>query len=105
LNDSQAETVRRFEAGESIDQIARTRGFVRSTIYGHLLKAIKCGGLSRAAEEFFTPAQQEEIAAAFRQTPGGKLVDVGALLGGKYDIGLLRIYRQLRVTRKAHAIV
>ena len=98
LNDSESETLRRFQAGESIDQIARTRGFVRSTIYGHLLAAIECGKLVDAANQFFTPAQQKEIAAAFRRTAGGKLVDVGAYLGGKYDIGLLRIYRQLAVT-------
>jgi len=43
----------------------------------------------------FTPAQEKEIAAAFCQVPNGTLVDVSALLSGKYDIGLLRIFRAL----------
>jgi ATP-dependent DNA helicase RecQ len=93
LNDSQTETLRRFHAGESVEQIAGARGFVRSTIYGHLLAAIECGKLPDARARFFTPAQEKEIAAVFRQTPDEQLVDISALLGGKYDIGLLRIFR------------
>jgi ATP-dependent DNA helicase RecQ len=93
LNDSQLETLRRFQRGETVDEIARGRGFVRSTIYNHLLVAIHCGKLPQAAERFFTRAQEKEIAAAFRQVPNGTLVDVSALLGNKYDIGELRIFR------------
>jgi len=37
--------------------------------------------------------QEKEIATAFRQVSDGKLVEVGALLGNRYDIGLLRIFR------------
>src|SRR5439155_17995548 len=95
LNDSQTETLRRFQAGETVEKIARARGFVRSTSYNHLLAAIQCGKLLQARARFFTPPQEKEIAAAFRQAPGGTLVDVSALLGGKYDIGLLRIFRTL----------
>jgi ATP-dependent DNA helicase RecQ len=92
LNDSQAETLRRFQAGESVEQIARARGFVRSTIYSHLLTAIESGKLIQR-DRFFTPAQEKEIAAAFRHIADGTLVDVRALLGSKYDIGELRIFR------------
>ena len=99
LNDSQTETLRRFQSGESVEQIARARGFVPSTIYSHLLAAIESGKLPQAWERFFTPAQENEIAAAFRQVASGTLVDVSALLGGKYDIGLLRIFRELHHDR------
>ena len=92
LNDSEAETLRRFQRGESVDEIARDRGFVRSTIYGHLAAAIECSKLAERAR-FFTATQEKEIAAAFRQVSDGKLVEVGALLGNRYDIGLLRIFR------------
>jgi ATP-dependent DNA helicase RecQ len=92
LNDSEAETLRRFQRGESVDQIARVRGFVQSTIYGHLVTAIE-SGQSLESDRFFTAAQREEIAAAFRQIGDGRLVDVSALLGNRYDIGLLRIFR------------
>ena len=94
LNDSQTETLRRFQKGESVDEIARARGFVSSTIYAHLLAAIECGKLApQARDRFFTSAQEKEIAAAFRQILDGRLTDISALLGGKYDIGELRIFR------------
>ena len=93
LNDSQSETLLRFQKGESVDEIARTRGFVRSTIYSHLLAGIECGKIvGQSRDRFFTPAQENEIAAAFRQMSDGKLVDVSAFLGNKYDVGLLRIF-------------
>jgi ATP-dependent DNA helicase RecQ len=92
LNDSQAETLRRFQRGETVEEIARARGFVRSTIYSHLLTAIECGKLVER-DRFFTPAQEKEIAAAFQRISNGTLVDVDALLGNKYDIGELRIFR------------
>ena len=60
LNDSESETLRRFQAGASIEEIARARGFVRSTIAMHLALAIESGApLER--ERFFDPAQQQEI--------------------------------------------
>jgi len=93
LNDSQTETLRRFQAGESVEEIACARGFVPSTIYSHLLAAIECGKLEHARERFFTAVQENEIATAFRQVSGGTLGDISGLLGGKYEIGLLRIFR------------
>src|SRR5438105_1349112 len=94
LNDSEAETLRRFQRGESVDAIARARGFVPSTVYGHLVAAIELGKLvPQPRDRFFTATQEKEIAAAFHQVRNGKLVDVSALLGSRYDIGLLRIFR------------
>jgi ATP-dependent DNA helicase RecQ len=99
LNDSEAETLRRFQKGESVDQIAPDRGFVPSTIYGHLAAAIELGKLTERAR-FFTATQEKEIAAAFHQVSNGKLVDVSALLGNRYDIGLLRIFRAFAVRER-----
>ncbi len=94
LNDSEAETLRRFQTGESVDQVSRVRGLVTNTIYGHLVAAIELGKLvPQSRDRFFTATQEKEIAAAFRQVSDGKLVDVAALLDNKYDIGLLRIFR------------
>jgi len=92
LNDSETETLRRFQKGESVDEIARARGFVTNTIYGHLAAAIELGKLAERAR-LFTATQEKEIAAAFDQVSDRKLVDVSALLGNRYDIGLLRIFR------------
>jgi ATP-dependent DNA helicase RecQ len=92
LNDSQAETLRRFQRGESVEHIARARSFVPSTIYAHLLAAVERGKLTERGR-FFTPTQEKEIAAAFREVANGGLVDIAALLGNRYDIGILRIFR------------
>jgi ATP-dependent DNA helicase RecQ len=92
LNESEAETLRRFQRGQSVDEIARARGFVQSTIYGHLAAAIELGKIPER-DRFFTTTQEREIAAAFHRVSDGKLVDVSALLGNRYDIGLLRIFR------------
>src|SRR5881397_1538541 len=103
LNDSEAETLRRFQSGESVDEIARARGFVPSTVYGHLVAAIEFGKLAERAR-FFTATQEKEIATAFRQVSDGKLVEVGALLGNRYDIGLLRIFRAFAARTRGAAV-
>jgi len=94
LNESQTETLRRFRSGESVEDISRARGFMRSTIYDHLETAIKSGE-SLEADRFFTGAQREEIARAFQKVADGKLADVRSLLRSKYDYGELRIFRAL----------
>jgi ATP-dependent DNA helicase RecQ len=94
LNDSQRETLRRFRGGESVKDISRARGFMRNTIYDHLEAAIKSGE-SLEPDRFFTAAQREEIAWAFRKAADGKLEDVRSLLDGKYDYCELRIFRAL----------
>ena len=94
LNESESETLRRFRVGESIDQIARARGFVRDTICGHLALAVESGAPLRR-ELFFTPAQEKEIAAAFAHGGARNLTGVREQLGGKYEVGELRIFRAL----------
>jgi len=94
LNDSQRETLRRFRSGESVNDISRARGFMRNTIYDHLEAALRSGELLEP-DRFFTAAQREEIASAFRRVSGGKLSDVRSLLDGKYEHGELRIFRAL----------
>ena len=101
LNESQLETLRRFQKGQSVDQIARARGFVASTIYAHLLVAIERGKIADR-DRFFTLREEKEIAAAFQQISDGRLVDVSALLGNKYDIVLLRIFRAFATRRQVN---
>jgi hypothetical protein len=73
---------------------------VRSTIYSHLLTAIECGKPVER-DRFFTAAQEKEIAAGFQRISDGSLVDVSALLGNKYDIGELRIFRAFAAHSRA----
>ena len=94
LNDSEAETLRRFRAGESIDQIARTRGFARNTIFDHLTRAIECGA-TLTTDQFFTAAQAGEIAGAMQRGGPRNLTGLRDHLGGRYEVGELRIFRAL----------
>jgi ATP-dependent DNA helicase RecQ len=94
LNESEGETLRRFRAGDSIDQIARARGFVRNTILDHLARAIETGAALRN-EQFFTAAQAKEIASAFEGAGARNLTGVREQLAGKFEVGELRIFRAL----------
>jgi ATP-dependent DNA helicase RecQ len=102
LNDSERETVRRFRNGESLEEIARARGFVRSTICSHLLRALE-NGQALEKERFFTPAAEEEMRLGFQRVETGGIVEVGALLGGKYDIETLRFFRAFEHRENAAA--
>ncbi|HEY1583569.1 MAG TPA: HRDC domain-containing protein, partial [Chthoniobacterales bacterium] len=101
LNESEAETLRRFQAGESIEQIARARGFVCGTIRDHLTRAIEAGaGLISA--QFFTAAQAEEIAAAFARSGARNLTGIGDDLGGRFNVAELRLFRALQNSRPGY---
>jgi len=99
LGDSARETFRRFQAGESVEQISLSRGFVAGTIYGHLATAIEAGEKMDLAQLLDVDAQAE-IAAAFKRTGWGNIVGARELLGEKYDYGLLRIFRAAANTRR-----
>ncbi len=98
LNESEEETLRRFQRGESVDQIARARSFVRGTILSHLVLAIEAG-VPLTSRQFFEPAQEEEIAVAFKRSGPRNLTGLRDDLGGKYDVSELRLFRALAARR------
>ena len=73
FGDSAGETLRRFQAGQSVEQIARARGFVAGTIYSHLAEALEAGE-SLDLRRLFTAAEQKEIEQAFAGVGFGSLV-------------------------------
>jgi ATP-dependent DNA helicase RecQ len=92
LSDTVRETLRRFRAGESVDQIAASRMLVIGTVYGHLAEALQCGERLELSR-LFTSRQQEEVAAAFARVGFGNLTGVFVALGGAYDYAQLRVFR------------
>jgi ATP-dependent DNA helicase RecQ len=92
MGDTVRDTLRMFRAGQSAAEIATRRGFVTSTIYGHLATAIEAGESMNLAQ-FFSPTEQEQIAAAFAKCGFGNLTGVHDALGGKFDFGALRVFR------------
>jgi ATP-dependent DNA helicase RecQ len=100
VGDSARETLRRFRAGESVEQIAVGRGVTTGTIYGHLATVIESAekiDLSQLMDDVV----QKEIAAAFKRTGWGNIVGARELLGEKYDYGLLRIFRAAANAQKS----
>jgi ATP-dependent DNA helicase RecQ len=95
LNDTTRETLRRFRAGESVEQIAAARGFAVSTIYGHLATAIEAGE-NIDVNELLDAGAQEQIAAAFQKFGFGNIGGARESLGNKFDYGLFRIYRAVK---------
>jgi ATP-dependent DNA helicase RecQ len=95
LNDTTRETLRRFRAGESIEQIATKRMLAVSTMYGHLAMAIEAGEMVDL-NQLASAEIQAEMAAAFTRTGWGNIIGAKELLGDKYDYGLLRVYRAAR---------
>ncbi|MSQ13678.1 MAG: DNA helicase RecQ [Dehalococcoidia bacterium] len=92
LGDSPRETLRRFRAGQSVNQISQERGFVTSTIYGHLTEAVIAGETVELGQ-LLTEEQQALIATAFQQTGWGNITGAKELLGDGFDYGQLRVFR------------
>lgn len=92
LGDSPRETLRRFRAGQSVDQIAQERRFVTSTIYGHLTEAA-IAGEQLDLDGVLTPEQQARVAAAFAQVGWGNIVGAKESLGDGFEYGQLRVFR------------
>jgi ATP-dependent DNA helicase RecQ len=92
LNDTTRETLRRFRAGETVEQIAASRQFAASTIYGHLATAIEAGE-NIDVNELLDAEAQEQIAATFKKFGFGNIGGARESLGNKFDYGLFRIYR------------
>jgi ATP-dependent DNA helicase RecQ len=99
LNDTTRETLRRFRAGESIEQIATKRMLAVSTMYGHLAMAIEAGE-TVDLDQLVSAEAQTEIAAVFARTGWGNIVGAKELLGEKFDYGLLRVYRAAKTNHR-----
>ena len=92
LGNTVHETLRCFRLGDSVEHIAKQRGLVASTIYGHLEQAIQAGE-PIDINQILTPDQQTQIAGAFAQTGLGNLTGAKELLGDLYNYGQLRLFR------------
>jgi ATP-dependent DNA helicase RecQ len=99
LSNTVSETLRRFRAGEALEDIARVRNLTVSTLHGHLAEAIHAGE-TIDLERFVTTEQQREISAAFDRCGTTSLSVVLDALGGRYDYGQLKL---VRAARQRHA--
>ena len=91
LNGTALATLERFQAGISVEGIAKERGLTVNTIEGHLARAVESGEkLERRA--FFTSAEEEAMREAFAGHEGVALSPVFEKLGGRISYGKLRLF-------------
>jgi ATP-dependent DNA helicase RecQ len=84
------ETLEMFWKGMSVAEIAKRRGFVPGTIYGHLAMAIE-GGKEVDIRRVLTTEQEQEIAAVVKRF--GFSRDAIEALDGQLEYGQLKLYR------------
>jgi ATP-dependent DNA helicase RecQ len=92
LNSTSRETLKLFQAGETVEAIARQRDFATSTIYGHLATAFEAGEQIDLSK-LFSAADEKRILAAFEKVGFGNIGGASEALGNKFDYGVLRIVR------------
>jgi ATP-dependent DNA helicase RecQ len=92
-------TLQAFRAGQSIAEIARRRSLSVGTIYGHLALAVEAGE-PIDLRKFISAEAEQEIAGAFAKTGFGSLSPVHQLLGGRFEYGVLRLYRAAAQTQQ-----
>jgi ATP-dependent DNA helicase RecQ len=92
MGDSVRETMKLFNAGREIEEIARERKLVVGTIYDHLLQAITSGE-ELDINRLLSPTQQQQISHAFEKIGKSNLTGVMELLDGTVEFAQLRIYR------------
>lgn len=96
------ETLRRFRAGETLDQIAGARDLTISTIEGHLALAIEFGESLESAT-FYTPEEADRMCAALEGHQSASLSPIFEKLGGTISYGKLKIYRAFAARKPGKA--
>lgn len=93
------ETLRLFNEGKAIEEIAELRAVTTGTIFSHIEKLYLDGLLSKRDIEKKVSAKLRrgvnEINRAFKEAGDGKLTPVYEALGGKYSYDELRLVRML----------
>ncbi len=85
-------TLERYRAGLSIDDIAKERGLVASTIENHLAQAI-ISGENLDPNAFYTQDEAQEMQAAFLGHTELGLKPIFEKLTGRFSYGKLRIFQ------------
>ncbi len=95
LNGTTLETLKRFNAGASVAEIASERGLAESTVYGHIANAAELGE-SIELSRFFTAADQHAILQAFSKCGFGNIAGAVEELGGRFHYGQLKVFRSVK---------
>jgi ATP-dependent DNA helicase RecQ len=84
--------LRRFQEGQSPEEIAEDRSLAISTIYSHLIDGAEAGE-TLDLEKVFTSDEQSAAEDAFKKLGFANLTGVFEFLGSKADYNKLKLFR------------
>jgi ATP-dependent DNA helicase RecQ len=88
--DTVAESLRRFQSGQTVERIAQERDLTPATILGHLATAIEAGE-KLPIDQLLSAEDRRAIAEAFAKTGIERLGPAKELLGERFSYGHLRV--------------
>ena len=96
LSDTVHDTLNLFRQGQTVEQIASTRGIKAATVYTHLSRCIEAGELTLRETVPLAEDELQAIHTAFEAQPADSqmlLKPIYETFAGRYDYGLLRCVR------------
>jgi len=91
-----------FREGKSVREIATTRGFVNSTIEGHLASFIQTGEID--IHELIPETKMNEILEVFKEVGGNAALPIKEKLGEDYSFGEIRMVMNYHYWRLAKEV-
>jgi transposase len=90
--DTKEQSFTLYKQGKSLEEIAKERSLVVSTIEGHLLYYVKSGEIP--LEKLVAPEKIDRINEVLQQNPEATLSEIKTLLGDDYSYGAIRFVRE-----------
>jgi transposase len=95
--DTKEQSFTLYKQGKSLEEIAKERSLVVSTIEGHLLYYVKSGEIP--LEKLVAPEKIDKINEVLQQNPEATLSEIKTLLGDDYSYGAIRFVREREKVR------
>jgi ATP-dependent DNA helicase RecQ len=92
LNGTTLATLELFNAGISLEDIAKERGLSITTIEGHLARAVENGG-NFNPRAFYSQTEEDDMRDALLGHDGPALSPIYEKLGGRISYGKLRLFQ------------
>jgi hypothetical protein len=93
LNATTSESLRLYQEGNSITAIAALRNITEGTVCGHLAQAVTMGLLDLSPRDFYSEAEEAQIAAAVAEHGLETLGALHQALNGEITYAKLHFFR------------
>ena len=96
MNGSALESLRAFQSGKSVGEVAMDRDLSQGTVAQHLAMAIESGDLKAEPRDFYTEEEERLIDAAAAEHGFERLGPLHEALGGAVTYDKLHVYRAFK---------